>query len=433
MQRPFLNTGLEKIENKTMPAVSLSFRVHIPYRLKTLIEGSNGFNGEYFDSAAIRHVVDKLADESYLPANKILLALIKAHDGKFKVAFSISGTALELLQEHRPDVIESFKQLVKTGCVELFAETYYNSLSWLHSKKEFLRQVKKHHELMQELFGVEPVVFRNTELIYNNELAKAIAGMGYRGMLCEGLERILQGRNACQVYAAPGNGDFGLLLRHVRLSDDIAFRFDDPTWNEQPLTAEKFAGWLHALEGNACNISLFFDYETFGIYKKKESGIFDFLEHLPAAVFTKDEWKFLAPSDILETCYPKDIYDVPKTISWEDKSKECCVWCENMMQNNTLRKIYSIEQMVMRSGNCADKDTWGRLQSADHFYYMCNDGRAVNDAYRMLNPFCNAEEAFADYESVVMDFEVRLIQKELTEIKNREGPANVPNLYSSIF
>ena len=306
-----------------MPSVSLGFKVHIPYRLKRFIPGEVGTYGNWFDEQAGKEAVDKLSDECYLPANRIIHSLIKQHNSDFKIAFSFSGTALELLQRHRPDVLRSFSQLVNTGCVEIFSETYYHSLSWLYSKNEFKRQVRKHDDLIKLVFGIEPAVFRNTELIYSNELARFIADLGYKGILCEGLERILKGRTPNQIYAAPDpdgyQDDFGLLLRNVRLSDDIAFRFDDPTWNEQPLTADKYAQWLHDQKENMCNINLFFDYETFGIHKKHSSGIFEFLKHLPAAILANKDWKFTTPSGALESCYPKDIYNVPKIILVQER------------------------------------------------------------------------------------------------------------------
>jgi alpha-amylase len=419
-----------------MPSVNLSFKVHIPYRLGK-INTNDVVHGKYFDSEANKKVVDTFSDECFLPANQILLSQIKAHKGKFRIAFSISGTAIELLQEYRPDVIQSFKQLSKTGCVEFYAETYYNSLSWLYSKNEFKRQVKKHHELVKDLFGIEPTVFRNTELIYINELAKFISDLGYRGILCEGLESILNGRTPNQTYAAPSsNGfqdDFGLLLRNVRLSDDIAFRFDDPNWNERPLTAEKYAGWLHDQKDNICNVSLFFDYETFGFHKKATTGIFEFLEYLPVYLLADENWQFTTPSEALDNCYPKDIYNVPQTISFEDKKKESCVSCENMMQNNTLKKIFSIEKMVHQSNIPGALECWGRLQSADHFYYMCNDGRDENDSYRLLNPFGTEEEAYENYKNAVMDFEINLIQKGLADIKNKSSVRRLHKAFSTMI
>ena len=416
-----------------MSSVTLGFKVHIPYRLKKFTPDAVGIHDKWFDEQACEAAVNKLADECYLPANRILSFLIDEQKGNFKIAFSFSGTALELLQRHRPDVVKSFKQLVNTGCVEIFSETYYHSLSWLHSKNEFKRQVYQHDNLIKLLFGLEPSVFRNTELIYNNELAKFIAAMGYKGILCEALDRILNGRTPNQTYAAPGNGDFGLLLRNVRLSDDIAFRFDDPTWNEQPLTAEKYAGWLHSQKDDTCNVNLFFDYETFGIHKKTGSGIFEFLKHFPAAILANKKWKFVTPSEALENCYPKDIYDVSSTISWEDKEMLSCVWSENVMQNNTLRKIYSLENMVNNSTMPGVREWWGSLQSADHFYYMCNDGRTENDTYRLLNPFASGEEAFENYKNAVADFEIKLIQRELYDLKNKGLVNQVTKMFSTMI
>ncbi|HEX6846577.1 MAG TPA: glycoside hydrolase family 57 protein [Chitinophagaceae bacterium] len=416
-----------------MPSVSLGFKVHIPYHLKKFISGDVGSYSNWFDEQACKVAVDRLCDESYVPVNNIIHALIKNYKGAFKIAFSFSGTAVELLQKHRPDVLRSFVQLVETGCVEIYAETYYHSLSWLYSKNEFKRQVQKHGDLVRLIFGEEPRIFRNTELIYSNELAIFIAGLGYKGILCEGLERILNGRTANQTYAAPRNGDFGLLLRNVRLSDDIAFRFDDLTWNEQPLTADKYGNWLHNLNTGTDNVNLFLDYETFGIHKKKTSGIFEFLELLPAAILNDARWRFVTPSEAIDLYYPKGIYDVPETISWEDKEMERYISSNNMMQNNTLRKIYSLESMVTTSALPGAMEWWGSLQTADHFYYMCNDGRTENDTYRLPNPFNSSEEAFENYKNAVAEFEIRLIQRVLDDIKNTRAPNTISKIFSTMI
>ncbi len=416
-----------------MPSVCLGFKVHIPYRLKKFVPGEIGIYDNWFDEHACKKEVDRLSDESYIPANRILYSLIKKNQGKFKFAFSFSGTGLELLQKYRPDVLRSFRELVDTGCVEIFSETYYHSLSWLYSRNEFRRQVQKHDDLIKLLFDEEPSVFRNTELIYSNEFAIFIASLGYKGILCEGLERILNGRTPNQTYAAYENGDFGLLLRNVRMSDDIAFRFDDHTWNEQPLTAEKYASWLHSSNPDSCNVNLFFDFETFGVHKKENTGIFKFLEYFPPAVLDNASWKFVSPSEALENCYPKDIYDVPETISWEDKEIENCVSSGNMMQNNTLRKIYSLEKMVLNSSMPGALEWWGSLQSADHFYYMCNDGRTETDTYRLLNPFTSGEEAFENYKNGVADFEIKLIQRSLEDFKNKRSINNLSKVISTMI
>ncbi len=411
-----------------MSSFSLSFRVHAPYQLDNYT-GSNVFSATgYFNSKAVAAIINQLADDCYLAANKIILAAIKELKGEFKIAFSISGTMIELLQKYRPDTIASFQELVATGCAEILAETYYNSLSWLYSKKEFRRQVALHTELVKRVFGVEPVVFRNTEFIYNNELATAVADMGYKGIVCEGLEKILQGRTPNQVYAAPGAVDFGLLLRNVSLSDDIAFRFDDLQWNEHPLTAGKYASWVHS-HTNGSAINVFMDYETFGIHKKAATGIFAFLKNLPGAILNDSQWKFITPSETLETYYPRDTYDVPKTISWKNKDLASCVWCENMMQNNMLKKIYSIEAMVHKSACDIGLETWARLQSADHFYYMSDAGRTTNDAYHELNPFESAEAAYKNYLGIITDFEIKLIHQGLSKFKGEHHYLKNTSIY----
>ncbi|GAB2817546.1 glycoside hydrolase family 57 protein [Ferruginibacter profundus] len=399
-----------------MPSISFCFRVHQPYRLKQYEFKDIDVLHCYDDEDANMAAINKVADDCYLPANKIILSQIAATGGKFKVAFSISGTVLELLQLYRKDVIASFKELVKTGCVEILAETYHNSLSWLHSKNEFALQVEKHSLLIRELFNTTPTVFRNTELIYNNELAQFIAAAGYKGVLCEGLSRILNGRTTNQTYACPGNGDFGVLLRNMELSDDIAFRFGATGWSQHPLTAQKFADWIHAhTAADTCNINLFFDYETFGMHKNAGTGIFEFLQHLPAAILANPDFYFTTPTAALENCYPKDVYDVPETISWEDKNNDCCLWGENVMQHNTIRKIYSLENMVLKSGDEKVAATWRKLQTVDYFYFMSAHQRCEGDAYHLMNPFSCPGDAFKTYSNILTDFEISMIKTGLQD------------------
>lgn len=403
-----------------MTSVCIYLKVHQPYRLKKYASKDIDVNHCYEDAAADKAAIDFAADACYLPGNEILYRSLKLHKGKFRISFSISGTVLGLLQLYRPDVIDSFKRLMNTGFVEILAETYYHSLSFLHSKREFQRQVEKHSAMVKEIFNAEPAVFRNTELIYNNELARFISSLGYKGLLCEGVERILQGRSVNQLYAAPDNGDFGLLLRNTALSDDIAFRFDDANWSEHPLTAEKFAYWLHAYPENTDVINLFMDYETYGIHKKSESGIFDFLEALPAAILINKNFQFSTPSEVLQKYYPRDIYNANKTISWENRSDANCIWCENVMQNNTLKKIYNIENMVINSNCSKSIDIWGRLQAADHFYYM-REETAYSDNNKYQNPFSCAKEAFQNYNNILIDFEISLIKNNINSSRKSNG------------
>lgn len=392
-----------------MFSLCLYFKVHQPFQLKPYSAKEIGACHCYEDVEADRSFINTVADACYIPANEIILQAIKKHEGNFKVSYSFSGTLLELLQRYRPDVIHSFKELVDTGCVEILGETYYHSLSSLHSKKEFKRQVEKHSELVNELFGITPAVYRNTELIYNNCIAKTIAGLGFKGILCEGLGRILKGRTANNLYAVPElENDFSILLRNMPLSDDIAFRFAEENWEHYPLTSEKFASWIHGHEESIQAVNLFLDYETFGLHKSEQTGILNFLKALPDAILENKNWKFSTPSEVIDEYYPTDIYDVPETISWKDQSRASCVWCENMMQNNTLKKIYSLENMITQTGDEKIFDIWGRLQEADYFYYM---GNAKENNQRYSNPYKSSQEVYEYYKNIVTDFELTLINK----------------------
>jgi alpha-amylase len=398
-----------------MTSVCLYFKVHQPYRLRKFQQEEIAVSSCYDDRIADADNINRLADQCYLPANAILLNQIAAHSGNFKVSFSISGTLIELLMLHRPDVIRSFKELSATGCVEFLSETYYHSLSSLHSPNEFKRQVLKHSEIVNRLFGFQPAVFRNTELIHNNFIAGKVAEMGLRGILCEGTERVLKGRDPNRVYKAAGS-NIPLLLRNASLSDDIAFRFDDHNWSEHPLTAAKFSDWLASHPGGTQAINLFFDYETFGIHKKPEVGIFDFLRDLPSAVLEKHNLRFETPSGALDNYTGVEEYDVPQTISWEDNTEASCAWCDNVMQNNTLKKIYSIEALVEQSDCRQSMDIWGRLQSADHFYYMA-EKKDKAEVVKYMNPFTTPREAFQNYTNLVTNFEISLIKREVNKYK----------------
>jgi len=403
-----------------MTSVCLYFKVHQPFQLKQYHSKDIDVLHCYEDAEADEEIINQLADTCYLPTNKIMLSLIEQHKGKFKVSFSISGTVLELLQRYRRDVIDSFKKLVDTDCVEILAETYYHSLSSLYSLKEFKRQIEKHATLVQKLFHTDPVVFRNTEMIYNNELAAYIKNLGFKGILCEGIDRILGGKTCNQVYAAPSTDDFGLLLRNANLSDDIAFRFADSNWNQYPLTAGKFAEWIHSHPSGTQVINLFMDYETFGIHKKGETGIFDFLEALPEAILASSDFTFNTASAVLEANKATEIYDVPQAISWDSKSDRNIAWDKNVMQNNALKKIYSLEKMVMTSGSIESVEVWGKLQAADYFYYM-QDEHIKGGEYKYVNPFSSAQEVYQYYTNIVVDFEISLIKKQIA--RNKKKPS----------
>lgn len=409
-----------------MPFVNLSFRIHVPLRLRSYSSMDVEKSHCYFDEAATIEHLDRLATESFIPSTKLLIKLARQHKGLFKVAFSISGTTLELLQQHRPDVIELIKKLAKTKCLEFYGEPYHHSLSALYSTAEFKEQVQLHKAVIKKVFDTEPKVFRNTELIYQNNLAGIIQQLGYTGLLCEGVDRILKGRNLNHIYTAPQTEALKIMLRNHNLSDDLAFRFDEKNWSEHPLTPEKFASWIHAHETSAEAITLFFDYATLGIHKKKESGIFEFLEALPATILTNKHFSFAAPSEIISVSTSAEIYDVPQTISWKDKLEKSCVWCENMMQNNMLKKIYSLEKIVKATKDNTILHIWRKLQLADYFYYMSETETIEN--YQNANPFCSPEEAYKNYFNIITDFEIQLIRQDIERFRKKR-----PVLMTFIF
>lgn len=378
-----------------MTALCLYFKIHQPFLL---------------DESELQTRINHAADNCYIPANKIILQLIAQHQDRFKISFSISGTAIELFQEYRPDVIASFRELVETGAVEILGETYYHSLASLHSHGEWKQQVKMHRKAIQHVFGVTPAVYRNTELIHNNVIAGLADDLKFKAVLCEGVESVLLGRSANQLFKSPGT-NIVLLLRNARLSDDIAFRFNDDSWSERPLTAAKFAEWLNNHPAEDEVINLFMDYETFGLHKERAAGIFEFLEALPAEVLKYNKLSFNMPSEVVGTNTPVQVYDTIRTISWEDRGNASCVWSEHPVQHNMLRKLYSLEKTILSTA-CADTiKKWRRLQSADHFYYMTNE----NGKY--LNPYQTEREACERYNAAVHELEIGLINRNLEKSK----------------
>lgn len=398
-----------------MSFVTVSFRIHIPIRLRNYGPLDVEKLHSYFDEEATALQVEQFAVGCFIPVTKLLLKLVKQYKGKFKIAFSISGITMELLEQHQPDVMQLFKKLFKTGCADIYAETYYHSLSSLYSQSEFQKQVELHSRKAESLFGVKPSVFRNTELIHNNKLASIIKQMGFKGMLCEGVDRLLKNGNANKVYSAPGINDFGLLLRNYRLSDDLAFHFGNEEWSEHPLTADKFASWLYAQADESDVVNLFLDYATFGVHKKKESGITQFLEELPQAVLANEHWQFESPSNVLSQLSPAHVYNAEQPTSWKDRAELCCVWCENIMQNNMLTKIYRMEQLVTATGNVKMMEVWRMLQCADYFFYMSATDDGNN--YCHINPFYTAENAYRNYYHIITDFEIQLIRKDIEDFK----------------
>jgi len=374
-------------------------------------------SSSYFDDTKNAEICRKVANKCYLPTNRLLLDLIKRFDGKFKVAFSITGVLLEQFEKFCPEVISTFDALAQTGCVEFLAETYYHSLSFLYSRDEFTDQIDKHVELIRYFFGQKPRVFRNTELIYNNDLAMAIERMDeFDAIITEGADHILGHRNANFIYRPEGCENLKLLLKNYTLSDDIAFRFSNRQWKEFPLMAEKFASWVHDLNGNGNVINLFMDYETFGEHQWEDTGIFDFMSHLPEEILKHPDNNFMTPSEVIDSYESVDTVDVPHIISWADMERDLSAWLGNPMQSNALHELYQIERKVKRTGDNDLIADWRRLQTSDHFYYMCTKYFSDGDVHKYFNPYDSPYDSYINYMNVLNNLHRRckLSDKEAT-------------------
>lgn len=395
-----------------MPSVCFYFQVHQPFRIKHYRVFDIGRDDAYFNDNSEndlnnRRILEKVARKSYLPANRTILELIKKYP-KFKVSYSLSGVLLEQLEKFSPETLESFQELAKTGNVEFLSETYYHSLSFLYSPEEFRAQVKLHKKKINELFNQEPKVFRNTELIYNNSLAVEIERMGYEGILAEGADHIMGWRSPNFLYRPKGTKKLSLLLKNYRLSDDIAFRFSSRDWKEYPLTAPKFSQWVSAVNGNGNLVNLFMDYETFGEHQWEDTGIFEFLRHLPGEILKHPDNDFVTPSEAIKRYSPVSELDVHNFISWADIERDLSAWLSNPIQNDAIRKLYDLEKNVLESKDKKLIDDWRKMQTSDHFYYMCTKWFADGDVHKYFNPYSSPYEAFISFMNALGDLRLRI-------------------------
>lgn len=394
-----------------MASICFYFQVHQPHRVKRYRFFDIGADHRYFNDESEgdvnnARVMRKVAEKCYLPANAAMLELLNRHP-EFKISYSISGTALEQFETYAPEVLDSFKALVATGRVELLGETYYHSLSFLRSPREFRDQIALHDAKIRELFGVTPRVFRNTELIYRNDVASEIAHLGYRGMLAEGADHILGWRSPNFIYHAKDTPTFGVLLKNYRLSDDIAFRFSERSWQEWPLTAPKFANWVSAVNGSGEVVNLFMDYETFGEHQWEDTGIFSFLDSLPEEILKHPDNRFVTPSEALEMHQPAGEFDAPHYVSWADVERDLSAWLSNPIQHDALRSLYELEPLVKRAQDTALLEDWRRLTTSDHFYYMCTKWFQDGDVHKYFSPYESPYEAFMAYMNVIQDVRLR--------------------------
>jgi len=389
-----------------MASVCFYFEVHQPFRLRRYSVFDSDTN--YFDEYKNAEICRKVAQKCYLPTNRLMLDLLRRYGKAFSISYSITGVALEQLQRWAPEVVDSFRALVDTGQVELLAETYYHSLAFLYSRDEFREQVQAHAAKIGETFGLRPRVFRNTELIYNNDLAHFVQGLGYIGICAEGADHILGYRSPNYVYRPIGAERIGLLLKNYRLSDDIAFRFSDRHWAEWPLRAEKFAQWINQVNGNGFVVNLFMDYETFGEHQWADSGIFDFMYHLPEHVLKCPDNNFMTLSRAIQTYTPAGELDVPHMVSWADMERDLSAWLGNAMQSNALHELYRLEEAVKAAGDPQLLHDWRRLQTSDHFYYMCTKWFADGDVHKYFNPYESPYDSYINFMNCLDNVRSRL-------------------------
>ncbi|MFC2426841.1 MAG: glycoside hydrolase family 57 protein [Capnocytophaga leadbetteri] len=386
-------------------SICIYFQIHHPERLRKYQFFDIGKKHNYFDNYANRSELEDLAENCYLPANALLLDLIKKYEGKFKVAFSISGSAIDQLEMHTPEVIRSFQELAQTGQVEFLAETYSHSLASLsEDTDEFELQVKRHSAAIKELFGKKPVTFRNTSLIYSDKIGKRVADLGFKTMLTDGAKHVLGWKSPNFVYKNALDENLNLLLKNSKLSDDIAIRFSDRNWSEYPLTSEKYIDWAsHSLQDTEV-LNLFMNYEVIGHYNRAESGIFDFLRYFIQQIAENPNYQFLLPKEATKKHTAKDILPVPYPISWTDEERDITSWLGNELQKEAFTELFKIQPLVKKKKNAELNEDYSRLQASEHFYFMRTKLFSGADYHKYILPYESPYEAFINYMNVLSDF-----------------------------
>jgi alpha-amylase len=387
--------------------------MHQPYRVKQYSIFNVGHDHDYwtdknwYAGENNQRIFEKVAEKSYRPMLGVLDKCLKTYPN-FKFSLSITGTFLEQAESWAPDIIETLKSLVSTGRVEIVAETYYHSLAFFFNRSEFETQVKMHQDKIRQVFGVETSVFRNTELSYNNDLAKWAEDFGFKGILAEGWDKILEWRSPNFVYTPSGCKNIKLLLKNYRLSDDIAFRFSDKNWKEWPLTVDKYLGWTETATLKGPLINLFMDFETFGEHQWADTGIFEFFEHFIYRWDRDQDNNFLTVSEACNSDEPKGEISMPWTVTWADTERDLSAWLGNSMQHEAMRNIYEMTDSVLNSGDTHLIGDWRRLQTSDHVYYMCTKYWNDGDVHAYFSAYDSPYDAFLYYMNALRDLRFRL-------------------------
>ena len=402
-----------------MKAICFYFQIHQPFRLKTYRFFDIGNDHYYYDDFSNDDIITRIAQRSYLPANNMLLDMIKQYGKAFKVAFSISGTALEQLEQYVPEFIESMKELAATGCVEFLSETYAHSLSSLEDPDEFVSQVKNHDKKIYQLFGQHPKVFRNTELIYDDDISSMVQSMGFKAAITDGAKHILGWKSPNYVYSSATAPKLKLLLKNSKLSDDITFRFSNPEWASYPLTADKYIDWIANLPQEAQIINLFMNYETFGELQPRETGIFEFMKALPRFAAERGI-EFWTPSEVVSKLKSVGSLSVPYPMSWADEARDTSAWLGNTLQKEAVKKLYSISERVRLCDDKRIKQDWYYLQASDHFFYMSTKHSEDGSVHSHYSPYDSPYMAFTNYMNVLSDFMIRVDEQFPSSIGNEE-------------
>ena len=403
-----------------MVSVCFYFQVHQPFRMRQYSIFDIGKKSNYFDDEKNIEILKKVARKCYIPANNLMIELLNKHP-EFKISYSLSGVFIEQCEKWAPEVIASFKKLVDTGQVEILSETYHHSLAYIFSKEEFKEQVMLHKKKIKELFDVEPKVFRNTELIYNNEIAKFVEDMGFDGIISEGWDPVLGWKSANFIYRPKTTSRIKLLMKNYRLSDDIAFRFSNKGWAEWPLTTDKFCKWVNSYNGNGECINLFMDYETIGEHQWEDTGIFEFLKQLPGELLKHPDNDFKTPSELINTCEVKDEIDCHHMISWADIERDLSAWLGNRIQQSSVNRLYSLEKDIKASGDPKLLDVWRKLQTSDHFYYMCTKWFNDGDVHKYFNPYDSPYDSSMNFMNITNDIVIRLKSKKGSTISSENA------------
>lgn len=388
------------------------FHVHQPYRVKRYRVFDIGHDDQYFNDDSQsdlnnRRIIEKVAEKSYRPMNQVLGQLLDRYPD-FRFALSFSGTVLDQFEAYAPDVIDSFKSLIASGRVEVLADTYHHSLAFFYSRPEFERQVAMHAKRVYELFGYRPRVFRNTELSYRNDLARWCEDNGYLGVLAEGWDPVLGWRSPNYLYRPTGCSRLKILLKNYKLSDDVAFRFGNRDWESWPLSAETYSHWINSHHGNGNTVNLFMDYETFGEHQWEDTGIFNFMRSLPEFLLQHPDTSFKTPTETILAYPAVGELDVPNVLTWADTDRDLTAWTGNDIQRDALRVIYELESQVLETGDHNLVETWRRLTTSDHFYYMCTKWSADGDVHSYFSPYQSPYDAYIAFMNVVGDLQLRV-------------------------